>query len=355
MSDGWRPGRRGFLLGAAALGSGAGAARAQTAGFAPSRPVTLVVNSPAGGSTDFSARLVAEPLSARLGVPVVVENRPGGAGVVGVQHAARARPDGHTLLVGYSGTITGWPPVRGTADFDPQRDFAPIALLTEAPQVMMVHPSVPVATLPEFIAHAKARPGQLAYGSSGNGSLQHLGTELLKHRTGIDLLHVSYRGTGETIADFLSGRLQFYMTTPPPVLASVREGKLRAMASPRRHPSLPDVPTTAEAGLADYAAEAWFGLFAPIATPPEIIARYAREAEAVLSEPAVANRALEAGAFARFEDPATLKARVERETASWTALVQAVDIKSPVKYADFKRVRVAPSGVARCSALPGSS
>ena len=325
-----RAGRRGFLIGGAASFGATGAARAQPgAGFAPSRPVTLVVNSPPGGSTDFSARLVAEPLSARLGVPVVVENRPGGAGVVGVQHAARARPDGHTLLVGYSGTITGWPPVRGTAEIDPQRDFAPIALLTEAPRVMMVHPSVPANTLPEFIAHAKARPGQLAYRSSGNGSLQHLGTELLKHRTGIDLLHVSYRGTGETLADFLSGRLQFYMTTPPPVLAAIRDGKLRAiaMASPRRHPSLPDVPTTAEAGLADYSAEAWFGLFAQAATPPEIIARHAREVEAVLAEPAVASRALEAGAFARFEDPATLKARVERELAGWTALVKAVGIK----------------------------
>lgn len=330
MTDAWGSGRRRFLFGAAAALGAARSAKAQTGGgFAPNRPVTLVVNSPAGGSTDFSARLVAEPLSARLGVPVVVENRPGGAGVVGVQHAARARPDGHTLLVGYSGTITGWPPVRGTADIDPQRDFAPIALLTEAPQVMMVHPSVPVNTLPEFIAYAKARPGQLAYASSGNGSLQHLGTELLKHRTGIDLLHVSYRGTGETVADFLAGRVQFYMTTPPPVLSAVRDGKLRAiaMASPRRHPSLPDVPTTAEAGLTDYSAEAWFGLFAQAATPPEIIARYAREAEAVLAEPAVVNRALEAGAFARFENPATLKARVERETAAWTELVKAVGIK----------------------------
>ena len=313
-------GRRGVLIGGAAVFGIAGAARAQTGGgFAPSCPVTLVVNSPAGGSTDFSARLVAEPLSARLGVPVVVENRPGGAGVVGVQHAARARPDGHTLLVGYSGTITGWPPVRGTADIDPQRDFVPVALLTEAPQVMMVHPSVPVNTLPEFIAYA----------SSGNGSLQHLGTELLRHRTGIDLLHVSYRGTGETVADFLAGRVQFYMTTPPPVLSAIRDGKLRAiaLASPRRHPSLPDVPTTPEAGLVDYSAEAWFGLFAQAATPPEIIARYAREVEAVLAEPAVANRALEAGAFAHFEDPATLKARVGRETANWTALVKAVGIK----------------------------
>lgn len=295
----------------------------------PSRPVRIVVPFPPGQASDIFARVLAEGFSSRWAHPVVVENRPGGAGVVGVQHAARARPDGHTLLVGYSGTITGWPPVRGTADIDPQRDFAPIALLTEAPQVMMVHPSVPVNTLPEFIAYAKARPGQLAYASSGNGSLQHLGTELLKHRTGIDLLHVSYRGTGETVADFLAGRVQFYMTTPPPVLSAVRDGKLRAiaMASPRRHPSLPDVPTTAEAGLTDYSAEAWFGLFAQAATPPEIIARYAREVEAVLAEPAVANRALEAGAFARFEDPATLKARVDRELAGWTALVKAVGIK----------------------------
>lgn len=325
-----RPVRRRLLLGAgAALGAAAGQGRAQTGGFTPSRPVVLVVSNPAGGTNDFTARLVAEPLSQRLGVPVVVENRPGGDGVVGTQYAARARPDGHTLWVAYSGTVTGRPAVRGTAEIDPQREFAPIALLIEAPQVMMVHPSVPARTLPEFIAYAKSRPGQLAYASSGTGSLQQLGTELLKHRTGIDMLHVPYRGTGETVADFLAGRVQFYMTTPPPVLSAIRDGKLRAiaMASPRRHPSLPDVPTTAEAGLTDYAAEAWFGLFAQAATPPEIIARYAREAEAVLAEPAVANRALEAGAFARFENPATLKARVERETASWTELVKAAGIK----------------------------
>jgi tripartite-type tricarboxylate transporter receptor subunit TctC len=332
MGDGFsRPGRRSVLAGAAAALAGGAprGARAQPAAFVPSRPVVLVVSNPAGGTNDFTARLVAEPLSQRLGVPVVVENRPGGDGVVGAQYAARARPDGHTLFVAYSGTITGRPAVRGTAELDPQREFAPVALLIEAPQVMMVHPSVPAKTLGEFIAYAKARPGQLAYASSGTGSLQQLGTELLKHRAGIDLLHVPYRGTGETVADFLAGRVQFYMTTPPPVISAVRDGKLRAiaMASPRRHPSLPDVPTTAEAGLTDYSAEAWFGLFAQAATPPEIIARYARESEAVLAEPVVTSRALEAGAFARFEDPATLKARVERETAAWTALVKAAGIK----------------------------
>jgi tripartite-type tricarboxylate transporter receptor subunit TctC len=249
--------------------------------------------------------------------------------VVGVKYAAAAKPDGHVLMVGYSGTMTGWPAVKGTADYDPLRDFAPIALLTEAPQVMMVHPSVPVRTLPEFIAYAKARPGELSYASSGNGSLQHLGTELLKYRTGIDLLHIPYRGTGETLSDFLAGRVQFYMTTPPPVLGFLRDGKLRpiALASPRRHPSVPEVPTTAEAGLTDYAAEAWFGLFAPAATPAPIIAWYAAEAASVLAEPRVAARALDAGAFARFEDPATLRARMERETAAWTALVQAVGIR----------------------------
>jgi tripartite-type tricarboxylate transporter receptor subunit TctC len=322
-----RPSRRGLMLGAAVIG--AGAARAQTGGFTPTRAVSLVVSNPAGGTNDFTARLLSEPLSRRLGVPVVVENRPGGNGVVGTQYAARAKPDGYTLYVPYSGTVTGIPAVRGTAEIDPQRDFAPVALLIEAPQVMMVHPSVPVNTLPEFIAYAKARPGQLAYASSGTGSAQHLGTELLKNRAGIDLLHVPYRGTGETVADFLVGRVQFYMTTPPPVISAIRDGKLRplAMASPQRHPSLPDVPTTAEAGLADYSAEAWFGLMAPAATPPEIIARFAQEAQAVLADPVVASRALEAGAFARFEDPATFKARVERDTARWTELVKVAGIK----------------------------
>ncbi|MCB4821151.1 Bug family tripartite tricarboxylate transporter substrate binding protein [Roseicella aerolata] len=295
----------------------------------PDRPVSIIVASPAGGGTDFSARLIAEPLSQRLGVPVVVENRPGGNGLIGLLATARARPDGHTLTVGYSGTMTGRPAVEGTADLDPQKDFVPIAQLTDTPQVMMVHPSIPARTLQEFVAYAKQRPGQIAYASAGNGSLHHLGTELLKRRTGIDLLHVPYRGTGETISDLLAGRVQFYMNSPPPVIGFLREGKLRAIATTgqQRHPALPDVPSLPESGLADFPVDVWYALYAPARTPQAVQERLAREVRAVLAEPAVQSRAAEAGTFVRHADAAAVSARLGRETAAWIEVVKAVGIK----------------------------
>lgn len=302
---------------------------AAAAGAYPSRPVTLVVATPPGGTTDFTARLVAEPLSARLGVPVVVENRPGGGGVVGTRAAARAAPDGHTLALAYSGYVTGHPAVVGTAEFDPLREFAPVALLLEAPQVMLVHPSLPPATLAEFVAYAKARPGALAYASSGNGSLQHLGTELLKRRAGLDLLHVPYRGTGEAMNDVLSGRIAFYMTTPPSVAGHVRAGRLRAlaMAGQNRHPALADVPSADEAGLPGFSAEAWFGLLAPAGTPRAVVERLAAECRAALADESLARRATEAGGLARFEGPEALRERMARETAAWAALVREAGIR----------------------------
>lgn len=295
----------------------------------PTRTVTIIVASPAGGGTDFSARLVSEPLAARLGVPVVVENRPGGNGTIGLLATARARPDGHTLTVGYSGTMTGRPAVEGIGDLDPQADFAPVALLTDTPQVMMVHPSVPVTTLGEFIAYAKQRPGQLNYGSAGNGSLHHLGMELLKRRTGIDVVHIPYRGTGETISDLLAGRLQFYMNSPPPVIAAIREGRLRAIATTgeQRHPALPDVPSLAEAGITDYPVNVWYALYAPARTPPPVLERLAREVRAVLADPAVQRRAVEAGTFVSHAEAPAVAARLVRETAAWKQVVREAGIR----------------------------
>ena len=306
-----------------ALGGGASAQEY------PSRSVSIIVASPAGGGTDFSARLIAEPLSRRLGQPVVVENRAGGNGTVGLLATARARPDGHTLTVGYSGTMTGRPAVDGVADLDPQQDFAPVALLTDTPQVMMVHPSLPVRTLVEFIAYAKARPGQLNYASAGNGSLHHLGTELLKLRTGIDLVHVPYRGTGETISDLLAGRIQFYMNSPPPVIGFIRDGRLRAVATTgtARHPALPDVPSLREAGLEDMPINVWYALYAPARTPPAVLARLTREVQAVLADGDVRRRAEEAGTFATFAPPEAVAARLAAETAAWFQVVKAAGIK----------------------------
>ncbi|MCO6417543.1 tripartite tricarboxylate transporter substrate binding protein [Siccirubricoccus sp. KC 17139] len=318
--------RRRAILAAPAL-LAALPARAQEA--FPNRPVTILVASPAGGGTDFSARLIAEPLAQRLGVPVVVENRPGGNGSIGLLATARARPDGHTLTVGYSGTMTGRPAVEGVADLDPQKDFAPIALLTDTPQVMLVHPSLPVRTLPEFVAYAKQRPGQLNYASAGNGSLHHLGTELLKRRTGIDLVHVPYRGTGETISDLIAGRVQFYMNSPPPVIGFVRDGRLRAIATTgqQRHPALPEVPSLAEVGIADMPVNVWYALYAPARTPQPVQDRLAREVMAVLAMPEVQSRAAEAGTFVTPAAGPAVAARLAREIAAWTEVVKAAGIK----------------------------
>ena len=315
------------LLAAPALLATAGR-RAAAQDF-PSRPVSIVVASPAGGGTDFSARLVSEPLAQRLGVPVVVENRPGGNGSLGLIHVARARPDGHTLAVGYSGTMTGRPAVEGVGDLDPQRDFAPVAQITSTPQAMMCHPSVPARTMAEFIAHAKAHPGQLNYASAGNGSLHHLGTELLKRRAGIDLAHIPYRGTGETISDLLAGRVQFYMNSPPPVLPFLRDGRLRPLATTgrERHPALPDAPSLGELGFDDFPVDVWYALYAPARTPQPALDRLARELRAVLAEDAVRRRAEDAGTFVRHTDAAAVAARLKRETEGWVELVRAVGIK----------------------------
>ncbi len=316
--------RRGLL----AAGLAALAAPALAQEF-PNRPVSLIVPSPAGGGTDFSARLIADPLSAQLGVPVVVENRPGGNGSIGMLHVARARPDGHTLLIGYSGGMTGRPAVEGVTDIDTVKDYAPVAQLTDTPQVMMVHPSVPARTLQEFVAYAKTRPGQLNYASSGSGSLHHLGGELLKLRAGIDLVHVPYRGTGETITDLLAGRIQFYMNSPPPVMPLLRDGRLRAIATTgqQRHPALPEVPSLPESGLSDFPVDVWYALYAPAATPRPVLERLNAAVRAVLAQPQVQSRAEEAGTFVRYTDGAAVTARLQREIAAWTEVVRQANIR----------------------------
>lgn len=320
-----RASRRAVLAGA----GGVALARPAMAQEFPARPVTIIVPSPAGGGTDFSARLISEPLSQRLGVPVVVENRAGGNGTIGLLAGKRARPDGHTLVVGYSGSMTGRPAVEGIADIDTVGDFAPVAMVTDTPQVMMVHPSVPVRTVQEFAAYARQRPGQLNYASAGNGSLHHLGTELLKARLGIDLVHVPYRGTGETISDLLSGRIQFYMNSPPPVISFIRDGRLRAIATTgeQRHPAMPDVPSLPEAGLSDFPVNVWYALYAPIATPAPVLARLTREVRAVLAEADVQRRAADAGTFVVFAEPQAVTARLRREIAAWTEVVRATGIR----------------------------
>jgi tripartite-type tricarboxylate transporter receptor subunit TctC len=313
-----------------ALGAPALIRTAAAQDLAPGRPLTLIVPTAAGGTTDLAARLLAEPLARRLGQPVVVDNRTGANGAIGAQTVARARPDGHTLLVQYSGFHVGTPAVVRNLGWNPRTDLAPVALLLDAPQVLLVHPSVPARTLAELIAHAKAHPGTLNYASSGNGSLQHLSTEMLKQRAGIDLVHVPYRGTGPVMQDLLSGRVEIFLTTPPPAIPFIQNGQLRAIAlqGRERHPALPMVPTATEAGLSGFTAEAWFAVFAPARTPEAIIGRLAAEISAITATPEFRAKAEEQGALVRPMTPAELAARVERELAEWAEVVRLGSISA---------------------------
>ena len=305
-----------------------GAASAQ--GVLPPGPLTLVVPTAAAGTTDFAARLLAEPLSQRLRQPVVVENRAGANGALGTGAVARAKPDGLTLLVQYSGYHVGTPAVVPNLGYDVKRDFAPVALLMDSPQVLFAHPSVPARTLAELIDYARRHPGKLNYASSGNGSMQHLGTELLKQRAGLDLVHVPYRGTGPVTQDLLAGRVELFMTTPPPLMPYVRDGSLRALAitAAERHPALPDVPTLAESGLPDFTIVAWFAVFAPAGTPVPVREALAEAINAVVSGTEFRRRAEDQGAVVRVMSPAELSARVERELDEWTRVVRASDIRA---------------------------
>ncbi|TPG59616.1 tripartite tricarboxylate transporter substrate binding protein [Roseomonas nepalensis] len=290
--------------------------------------ITLVVPTAPAGTTDFAARLLAEPLSRQLGQTVVVENKAGANGALGTQDVARARPDGTRLLVQYSGYHVGSPAIVPNIGYDVRRDFAPVSLLLDAPQVIFLHPSVPAGSVAEFIAYAKANPGVLNYASSGIGSLQHLGSELLRLRTGTEMTHVPYRGTGPATQDLISGRVQMMMTTPPPLMPFVREGKLKALAitARERSPALPEVPTLTESGLPDLEVVGWFAVFAPAATPAPVLARLVEGCNAVVSTPEFRRRAEEQGAVIRVMQPAEIQARVNRELDEWIRVVREAPI-----------------------------
>ena len=201
----------------------------------PQRPITLVVPTAPGGSTDFTARLVVEPLSRALGQPVVVENKPGASGNIGNAYVARAKPDGYTLLVSYSGYHVGNPHLFKQSGWDPVKDFAPVAMMTRAPQVIAVNPKLPVNNLKELIAFAKANPGKLNYASSGNGSIQHIAGELFKQLTGTFITHIPYRGSGPAVQDLMAGQVDIFITTPAGVVSQIQGGKLKGIRDTSRH------------------------------------------------------------------------------------------------------------------------
>ena len=315
----------------ALLGAGAALAlpatlRAQPA--YPSRPITVIVPNPPGGGTDFAARLFQEGLQAALGQPVVVENRPGANGNIAISAVARAAPDGHTLLLQYNGYHAGNPAMMQNLTWDPVRDLSIVGMATMAPHVILVAPNVPANTLAEFIAHARANPGTLNYASSGNGSIQHIGGVLFTRAIGAEMVHVPYRGAAPALQDVAGGRVEMFITTPSSAVALIQAGRVKALAiaSARRAPGLPEVPTTAEAGLPGFTLDAWFAFAAPAATPAAVQERLNAAIRGVADTASVRQRAEQAGASTAAMTLPELDALARREVAELGAVIRAAGI-----------------------------
>ncbi|MFY9957127.1 Bug family tripartite tricarboxylate transporter substrate binding protein [Bradyrhizobium sp.] len=257
----------------------------------PSRNIKMVVPYPAGGTTDFLGRLVAEELKTGLGATVIVENKPGAATVLGADQVAKAEPDGYTLLMATSTTLAINKTLYKKLPYDPVKDFAPIALVAAVPFALIANPQLPAKTLADFIAYAKSNPG-LAYGSAGNGSPQHLGAEMLKTAAGIDIRHVPYRGSVPAMLDVIAGHIPFMVVDLQPALQQIREGKLTVLGvtTTKRIAAAPDIPTLAEGGLAGYELVAWQGVVAPAGTPRVIVDSLAAQIATLLADPATRDK-----------------------------------------------------------------
>ena len=294
----------------------------------PRRPIRMIVGLPAGGSTDIMGRMLAAKLSARFAQQVVVDNRPGASGIIGVDLVAKSQPDGYTLLMagGSFGIISS---LYAKVPFDTARDFAPIALFATSPYVFVVHPSVPVNSMPEFIAYAKARPGQLNFAGSTPGSVQRLSGELLKRMTGIDMLYVPYKGTGVLMPDLLGGRLQAAIDNVLVVVPYMKSGALRGLAvtSARRSTVVPELPTIAESGAPGFQSGGWFGVLAAAGTPAHIINKLNAEINGAMREPEVRDRLLAQGAEPLSGPPDELKMLLVREREVWGKVIRDAGIK----------------------------
>lgn len=288
--------RRKFCLAAAAFAASA----APLFGLAqawPSKPLKLIVPFSAGGSTDTVARIVGEKLSTRLGQPVIVENRVGAGGAVGSDVAAKSPPDGYTMLVGTSSTMAIAPHVYRKLPYDPTRDFAPVTLLGTADIIIVMNSQVPVRTVRELLAYAKANPGKLTFASGGNGSISHLLGEYFKSMANVDLLHVPYKGDAQMVTDLIGGQVSMAFGTAVAFLPHVKSGKVTALAvtNPKRSTTQTELPTVSEAGVPGYEAIQWFGIAVPTGTPREVVERLNTELKAILALPEVRTRFADLG------------------------------------------------------------
>ena len=316
--------RTALQLAALALASVAGAAHAQAW---PSKPVSLVVPFPAGGTTDVLARALAERLSPAIGQPVIVENKPGAGATIGADYVAKAKADGHTLLIGaVHHTIAS--SVYKKLPYDFQKGFEPVTVIAMVPNVLVVNARTPAKNVNELVALIKAKPAEASYGSNGNGTAQHLIGTQFQQQTGTRLQHIPYKGSGPLATDLLGGQILMSFDTITPVLLHIKAGKLRPLAvtTAKRSPALPDVPTLQEAGLKDFDIGTWFGVLAPVGTPKPVLDRLSAEATKIIQSPDFRKRMDDIGAQPVGNSPAEMAAQIRSETDKFSLLVKAANV-----------------------------
>ncbi len=307
-----------LLLGGLLLTS---AALAQTF---PSKPVRIVIGFPAGGPLDQHARLLADRLQAVLGQPVLIDYKAGAGGTVGAQEVMKAPADGHTLMLANTGVMVINPALYGKLPYATLRDFVPVARTAMQPLALLVNPQVPVQTLPEFIAYARARPGQINYGSAGNGGISHLVPEMFKSATGIYMVHIPYRGSAPAFTDLMAGQVQFMAESIPQAAAYHKQGKVRALAvtSRSRNPALPDIPTVIESGIKDFEVVGFYGFLAPAGTPKDVVDKLSAAFGQVLAQPDLRQRMISQGADPAFLGADDFAKFLAAEMPRWAAAVQ---------------------------------
>ena len=290
----------------------------------PTKPVRIVVGFPAGGPLDQHARLLSDRLQAQLGQPVIIDYKAGAGGTVGAQEVMKATPDGHTLMLANTGVMVINPALYAKLPYQTLRDFVPVARTAMQPLAFLVHPSVPARTLPEFIEYARARPGQVNYGSAGNGGSSHLVPEMLKSATGIFMVHIPYRGSAPAFTDLIAGQVQFMAESIPQAAQYHKQGKVRALAvtSRERNPALPEVPTAIEAGIRNFEVVGFYGFLAPAGTPKEAVQRLSEAFRQVLSQPDVRSRMVTQGADPAFLGAEDFARYLAQETPRWAEVVK---------------------------------
>jgi tripartite-type tricarboxylate transporter receptor subunit TctC len=320
------PGRRAVILASIAMALSITPSIAQDW---PAKPLRMIVPFPPGGGTDIISRVIANKLGEALKQPIIVENKPGAGGNIGIDLTAKANPDGYTIVMGQTSNLAINATLYAKLPYDPIKDLAPIALVADAPLALVVRAESPFKTLADVIAAAKAKPGEITFASPGNGTVAHLTGELMQNAAGIKLLHVPYKGSAPALTDLLGGTIDLFMASVPTSLGQIKGGKIRALAvsSAKRAPNLPDVPTIGEAGLPGFDATTWWGVLAPTGTPAPIIARLNADLNAALATPEVREKIALEGGGAMGGSAATFAATLKSDLDRWSVIVKASGAK----------------------------